>query len=389
MSLRTRTSIFDTLLLAPWLALAGIGAAGCSDAPVTGPDAGNGLVDAGAAPDAMQRTDGGVFGPLGPGVSTLAGSDEPGSMDGPREVARFRNPTNVIVGPDSHIYVADYGNDRIRRVTPDGEVSLLTHQPGFIRPFGMAFTPDGTLYVQTDGNDMGQVSVETGSIWRVDLDTGEATLVARDLGRPRGLAALSDGRLVLVDHPTHAIHLLDPEAPNPERQLLAGKPGQMGFVDAAGEDARFARPLGAVVIDDAIYVADRENHRIRKITLQGAVTTLAGTGTAASVDGPLAQAQLHGPFALARDSAGNLYASELGSMQIRKIDLASGMVTTIAGTGTAGFLDAEDPLEAQFFGLEGVAVDGEGTYLYIADGNRGQEPPELYPYHRVRRLELP
>src|SRR5690606_13579863 len=98
--------IFDTLLLIPLLALAGVAATGCSDdSPSPSPDAG-GVVDAGPggeAPDAMQRTDSGVFGPLGPGVATLAGNDEPGSMDGSREVARFRNPTNVVVGPDDSI----------------------------------------------------------------------------------------------------------------------------------------------------------------------------------------------------------------------------------------------------------------------------------------------
>jgi sugar lactone lactonase YvrE len=353
------------------------------DAGTDSPDAGTDSPDAGTdVPDAGSGSDGGM---LAEGAVTLAGSGLPGASDGPRDMAGFDNPVNVVMGPDGNIYAADFGNNSIRRITPSGMVSTLIEQSNFRRPFGMIFAADGTLYVQTDTNDTGGLSTTTGTIWRVDLDSGDATVVARNVGRPRGLAQLSDGRLVLAEGPRHSVLLLDPDAASPTPTLLAGSndAALSGYVDGTGSAARFNRPQDVVVIDDEIYVADRENHRIRKITLDGVVTTLAGSGTPGNQDGSMAQASFNRPQGLARDDAGNLYVSDLDGYRIRKIDVGSGLVTTIAGSGTPGHLDAEDPMQAQFFGLEGIDVGD--SYLYAADGSRGENEP----YHRVRRVSLP
>jgi sugar lactone lactonase YvrE len=355
---------------------------GMPDAGMDIPDGGMVMVDA-APDDGMPGIDAGM---LGEGAVTLAGSGMPGDSDGARDTASFDNPVNVVTGPDGNVYAADFGNDSIRRITPAGVVTTLTAQANFRRPFGMVFAADGTLYVQTDANDAGGLSVDTGTIWRLDLDSGEATVVVRNIGRPRGLAPLSDGRLVLAEGPRHSVLLLDPDAAAPAPTLLAGAndPQGSGHVDATGAEARFFRPQDVVVVDDEIYLADRENHRIRKITLDGVVTTLAGAGTPGSEDGSMAQATFNRPYGVAHDNAGNVYVSEVDGYRIRKIDLGSGMVTTIAGTGTPGHLDAEDPMEAQFFGLEGIDVAGD-MYLYAADGSRGEDEP----YHRIRRVSLP
>jgi sugar lactone lactonase YvrE len=351
------------------------------DADVPNPD----LPDAGAdLPDADPNLpDAGV---ITEGAVTLAGSGTAGSSDGTGAAASFQNPANVAVGPDGDIYVADFDNHLIRRVTRAGEVTTLTEQASFLRPFGLLFASDGTLYAQTDFNDLGQNGDTTGTLWRVDLDTGDATVVLRNIGRPRGLAELDDGRLVLVDTRRHSVFLLDPAADSPALMLLAGSSDVAisGFADGTGPAARFFRPLDAVVIDGEIYVTDTQNHRIRKITPGGEVTTVAGNGTASSQNGTLAQATFHLPYALAHDGAGNLYVTELGSYQIRRVDLEAGRVTTIAGTGTPGFRDAEDPLDAQFFGLEGIDFDGDEMCLYVADGSRGEDDP----YHRIRRVDL-
>jgi hypothetical protein len=348
------------------------------------PDAG--LPDA-SAPDApVPDPDPVDGGPITEGAVTLAGGAEAGSDDGFGAAASFSNPANVAVGPDGDVYVADFDNHMIRRVSPAGEVTTSTVQPGFRRPFGMLFAADGSFYVQTDANDTGAVGGTTGTLWRVDLDTGEATVVVRDIGRPRGLAELADGRLVLIDPPRHSVYLLDLDAEPLVPTLLAGSGDAMasGDADGTGAAARFSRPQEAVVIDDEIYVSDSVNHRIRKVTLDGEVTTVAGTGAAGSQDGALAQATFDRPYALARDGAGNLYVSEIAGYRIRKVDLDAGVVTTIAGTGAPGFRDAEEPLDAQFFGLEGIDVDGDGVSLYVADGNRGEEDP----FNRIRRVDL-
>jgi sugar lactone lactonase YvrE len=403
MRFRTTVSLFAASRLAASVILAaGLAQAGCSDdgpgspdvpdasTPGPRPDAGAGpdggaTVDAGPGEptvDGGPAIDGGVIDE--PGVSTLAGSDTSGDDDGVGATATFSNPAGVAVGPDGNIYITDFENDSVRMITPGGVVSTLTEQSGFDRPFGIVFGADGTLYVQTDANDMRQVNPTTGTIWRVDLDSGEATVVVRNIGRPRGIAALGDGRLVLVDNPQHTISLLDPDAASPLPVPLAGAQGQAGYVDGTGTAARFSRPMGVAVVDDEIYVADRDNHRIRKITLDGVVTTVAGSGTPGSDDGSMAEASFNKPYALAGDGAGNLYVTELDGYVVRQIALDSGTVVTIAGDGTQGFLDHEDPLMAQFFGLEGIDVDNEGIYLYVTDGSRG----EAVNHHRIRRVRL-
>ncbi|MCG8424827.1 MAG: hypothetical protein MJE77_43620 [Proteobacteria bacterium] len=324
--------------------------------------------------------------PLGDGVSTLVGSAEPGQVDGARDIARFNNPTNLIVESSGTILVADFDNGSLRRVTPEGDVTTLTHQTGFSRPFGLVSSDDGTLYVQTDANEAGQ-SIGTGTIWRIDTSSGAADMVATDLGRPRGIAELPDSTLILADYLNHTVSILDPSQATPARQLLAGAENTSAHTDATGAEARFDSPWD-LVVDGAgdVFISDRLNHCIRRITSAGVVTTLAGNGTVGTVDGPLLDAQFNEPAALAIDDAGIIYVADNGGYVVRKIDVANNVVTTIAGDGTPGYLDHEDPLQAQFFGMEGMDVVPDGSFLYIADGNRGSDIGERF--HRIRRLKL-
>jgi DNA-binding beta-propeller fold protein YncE len=322
---------------------------------------------------------GGDIGPLGDGLATLAGTGLASFLDGPRSQARFDDPANVLVASDGRVFVADYNNGAIRVAAPDGTVRTLTRQDNFARPFGLALSPDGaTLYVSTDRNDSLEQTPQTGTIWRVDLQSGAATVVASDLGRPRSIATVPDGRLVLSDNQHHTLRLLDPVsgAVSP----LAGALDQPGRVDAQGAAARFDTPYDLVVDGHGdVLVADYGNHLVRKVTLAGAVTTLAGSGAIGWADGPAGEATFDHPQGLAIDAAGTLYVSDADNFCVRK--LAGGVVTTVAGDRTAGFRDGE-PMEAQLFGLEGIDVTRDGTMLYIADGDRGEEQP----YHRVRRL---
>ncbi len=144
------------------------------------PDAG--IPDA-AGPDAAPADAGPhPMDPLGDGLSTLIGDSTAGFLNGPREFALLSNPVNVLVGPSGDIFVADFGNNAIRQITPTGETSTLVRQPGFNRPFGMVFTPGGELFVQTDRSSL---DADTGALWKVALDTGIATLELDDTGRWR------------------------------------------------------------------------------------------------------------------------------------------------------------------------------------------------------------
>lgn len=365
----------NRLLLSFGVCASLLACSGDSGSPASPSSPNNPGADGGAA-----TSDGGadpVELPLGPGVSTLAGASESGAEDGARGDARFNNPVNTLVAPDGRILVADYDNGRVRVLRPDGQTATLVRQPNFSRPFGMVFAADGTLYVETDANDMGGRSFETGTIWRVGAD-GAATPLVRDIGRPRGLAALPDGRIAMSDPEHHILRVFDPRTM--QVTDLAGAENMPGYADGAGAEARFNRPYDIVLAGDRLIVADQNNHRLRAVTLAGAVSTVAGDGMMGSTDGPAMMARFNKPQGLARDAAGNLYVTELGGYVVRRVT-AGAMVTTIAGAGRAGFRDG-DAMMARFFGLEGIDVTADGAFVYVADGNRGGNDD----YHRVRRL---
>lgn len=317
---------------------------------------------------------------LGGQVSTLSGCEDPGAIDGPRGVARFANPVNVIGGPDGVVFVADFDNDRVRVVQPDGTTSTLIEQQGFARPFGLALV-GSTLYIQTDDNDAGEHSAMTGTIWRISTSGGEPEVIVRDIGRPRGLLALPDGRIAMADYMHHALRILDPDTGQVSN--LAGAFDQEGYADGRGGSARFNGPYGLALLGDGrIAVADYFNHRIRAVSLNGDVTTLAGGGSPGDVDGRGAAARFAHPQGMTSDIAGNVYLTDTDNFSIRRIT-PSGEVTTIVG-GTSGWRDGSMS-EAQFHGLEGLDVSDDGDTLWVADGSRGEDAP----YHRVRVVELP
>jgi len=358
--------------------------AGGRDASATdaGPvDAGQrdaGGLDAGQRDAGDPNIDDGPPPPFTAGTSTLAGRALPGFVDGAREEARFADPVNVAYR-DGQVYVSDFDNNRILAIdAATHETTTVIEQAGFERPFGLAFAPDGTLYISTDNDPDGGHSQSSGSIWRVAPGGRSATLIARGIGRPRGLAVLPDGRLAATDYIHHVVELIAPATGGVT--LLAGAWDQPGFADGDAASARFSAPYGlAVRSDSTLVIADYDNHRIRLVTLDGASSTLAG-GAAGFHDGALAGALFRNPQGVAIAENGDLFVSELGNNRIRRI--ASGSIATVAGNGIAGYLDHDDPLASQLYGLEGLAVVPDGSMLYVADGGRG----ELVPFNRIRQV---
>ncbi len=318
--------------------------------------------------------------PFTRGVSTLAGAGEAGFTDGDRNVARFNNPVNVAYGSDGRVYVADFDNNKIRAVGASGNVTTIVAQNGFMRPFGLAFAPDGTLFVSTDNDKNGAHNLMSGSVWRVDLHSGTATIVANAIGRPRGIAVLGDGRLALSDDLHHVVRVLDPRTG--VIADLAGAWDATGYADGAGAAARFSTPYGiAVRHDGGLVVVDQGNDRLRLVGLDGSVTTLAGAGPG-HADGALAQARFDHPQAVVVATDGSIYVTDDNNFCVRK--LYGDTVTTVIGDGTAGYKDTDDLLAAELFGIEGLALSGDGKTLYIADGNRGNP----LPYNRIRTVNL-
>lgn len=257
-------------------------------------------------------------------VTTLAGSGTRGFGDGAGAAAKFDNPFGVAVAPNGVVHVADTYNCKIRRIAPDGTVSTFA----------------GSSYGLVDG-------VGT----------------AAKLNYPVGMAFDAASNLYVGDQYNHAIRKI---APDGTVTTLAGN-GTSGYVDGVGSAARFNKPLGiAVDAQGIVYVADNGNNRIRKITPDGTVSTLAGTGTAGFADGDSAAAMFNWPYGVAVDRNGNVYVGDTQNYRIRMIS-PDGNVSTLAGTGMWSFADGPGT-SAMFNRPNGVAIDQAGN-LYVGDQN--------------------
>jgi len=318
-------------------------------------------------------------------VSTFAGTtDIFGSADGTGAAASFNNPRDVATDSAGNVYVADEGNNTIRKITPAGVVTTLAGTAGsvgsadgtgaaasFNFPRGVTTDSAGNVYVADMFNHTvrkitpaGVVSTLAGSAGVIG--STDAAGAAASFFLPRGVATDSAGNVYVADTSNHTIRKITPVG---VVTTLAGTAGTPGSTDATGTAARFRFPRG-VATDSAgnLYVPELVNNTIRKITPAGVVTTLAGTaGSVGSADGTGAAASFNFPSGVATDSAGNVYVADSSNHIIRKITPA-GVVSTLAGTaGLTGSTDATGAA-ARFNGPFGVATDRAGN-VYVADGS--------------------
>ena len=318
-------------------------------------------------------------------VSTLAGGVTPGSADGPAVSATFRSPMGVAVDGSGNVYVADTGNNTVRAFT-GGIVSTLAGTAGtsgaadgtgakasFSAPTGLAVTAAGNLYVADTLNQTirlvkpgGIVSTWTGTAGSFG-DTN-ATAKAATFYHPQGLALDSASNLYVADASNNLVRIVNTSAVVANYAGVAGAPG---WVEGTGTAVRFNQPSGLVLdVAGNAYVADTANNVIRQLNASGVSTTLAGTGQVpGSLDGTGAGAGFNGPTDLAMDGVGNLYVVDAGNQTIRKVTPA-GVVTTIAGVaGTAGYLDGAADT-ALFDGPSALVLDQYGD-IYVADTGNG------------------
>jgi len=320
-------------------------------------------------------------------VSTLAGvAGVSGSVEGSAAAARFNSPLGIAIDSAGNLYVADTSNYTIRKVTSAGLVSTLagkTLAPGsadgsgaaarFNSPEGIAADNIGNLYVADRTNNTIRKITPTGLVSTLAgtagvLGSADGDAAAASFFDPKGIAADRAGNLYVADTRNHTIRKITPAG---QVSTLAGTARVSGTADGIGVAARFAYPEGVAVDNaDNLYVADISNHTIRKITPAGLVSTLAGNaGVSGSADGSAAAASFHSPSGIAVDSTGNLYVTDRGNHTIRKITPA-GIVSTLAGNaGALGSADGSGSA-ARLDGPEGIAVGSTGD-LYVADkGNR-------------------
>ncbi len=319
-------------------------------------------------------------------VSTFAGkAGHTGANDLYGTRARFDTPKG-ITSDGLYLYVADFNNHVIRKIdTASGRVITLAGLAGktgsndgkgsaarFNRPYGI--TTDGERLFVTDSNNH--------TIRQVDIESGEVTTLAGKVGVvgyqdgslkaarffiPEGIT--TDGRnLYVSDTHNHSIRKIDLDAG--QVSTLAGLSGAPGLLDDTGNKARFSYPKGITTDGRNLYVVDFGNHRVRKIIINSAaVSTLAG-GDAPGLEGDAGQKQVEDrfnyPTGITTDGH-YLYVVDTFNRTIRKVSMASGAISTIAGKAEAEGENDGTGAEARFRDPVGITTDGNA--LYVTDSN--------------------
>ena len=308
-------------------------------------------------------------------VSTLAGSaGNPAYADGIGAAARFDYPYSVAVDASGAVYVADFSNHCIRKVTPAGVVTTLAGAAGnpgyadgtgtnaqFNCPRSVAVDASGTVYVAETGNNCirkvtaaGVVSTLAGSAGNPGYADGTNTVA--QFNSPQGMAVDVNGNVYVADNGNNCIRMVTPAG---VVSTLVGST-TCGFADGTGVAAQFNGPTGvALDASGTIYVSDCNNCCIRRVTPAGVVTTLAGLAeNSGYADGTGTAARFRYPSNVALDANGTVYVADQGNNHIRMVTPA-GVVTTLASAAV------------QFNGSTGVAVDGSGT-VYVADSGNSR-----------------
>lgn len=279
-------------------------------------------------------------------VTTLAGTGVAGYLDGPGSIAKFNAPSDLCADDSGNIYVSDFENQYIRKISADGNVSTVAGN-------GIAGYADGNA-------------------------------TAAEFNYPRGICIDAQRNLFIADSWNHRIRKIDV---NGNVSTLAGysdtigvqSPG--GYADGSDTTARFNVPCG-MSIDSLgnLYLADAYNHRIRKISPSGFVTTVAGTGpTGASsggfLDGDTSVARLNTPTEVFISKGGKIFIGDTYNNRIRLV--SNGTVSTVAGNGIQGYVDGIGT-DASFAHPRGLVLDAEESHVYVCDGNN----------HVIRKISL-
>ncbi|MDE2889980.1 MAG: FG-GAP-like repeat-containing protein [Gemmatimonadota bacterium] len=328
-------------------------------------------------------------------LRTVAGTGgEQGSFGGdgdPATDAFLNAPRNVAVDASGMFYISDTGNNRVRRVGSDGAIHTIAGNGiGFATgtggpaadaslggPRGLALTPGGDLIIaEQSAHIVRRIDVQTGNIlafagkdipgYGGDGRPG----VNANLSGPMGVAADSMGNVWIAERFNHRVRKLDSTG------IITTVAGsfQEGFSGDGGPAtlAALNGPRGVAADEHGrVYIADTGNHRIRMVDTDGTISTVAGTGESGfSRDGgPAASTVLSSPDDVAVDNKGHLYIADTGNHRVRVIDLNLGIIQTVAGTGVAGFdLPGGAGTETSLNGPSGVAIGPDGR-VYIADTN--------------------
>jgi sugar lactone lactonase YvrE len=314
-------------------------------------------------------------------VTTLVGTAGTGYAEGAPSVAKIYYPVGVAADLYGNIYIADNGNNRIRKIASDGTVSTLAGsgamalqdgtgaQASFNCPQALTTDAQGNVFVSDSGNNCIRKITPAGVVTTL---YGCSTATLQDgtglnarFNHPEDLKFDDQGNLFVADAYNHVLRKIQP---NGYVSTYVGS-GVAGSADGIGTSATFDQ-LWGVAIDPQgnLYVTDRYNQVIRKIDASRNVTKYAGNGVANTADGTGTLAGFNQPIGIACDAQGYLYVVDAASSKIRKIS-PNAVVTTIAGSGVNAEGDGTG-LAAKFWTPHGMAIDSQGK-LYVVDYSGG------------------
>ena len=308
-------------------------------------------------------------------VSTVAGTGVLGHADGSAATASFANLASIATDTAGNIYIADAFNNRIRKLSKDGQVSTVagSGEPGdadgaasrasFFYPLGIALDNKGAIYVADTRNNLIR-KIFGGFVTTIAGKSTHHVLPLKSmvqLDNPSGIVVSAAGDIFFSDWGNDLIRKIDTTG---AVTVYAGR-GSPGLVDGRADTAAFYLPWG-LTADSAgnLYVADCYNNAIRKISNNGLVTTIAGHSKRGKVNGKGTTASFYKPAALYIDNHHILYVADAGNNLVRTI-AEDGTVSTLAGSGKRGNKDGPDTL-ASFFKPSGITA-GKNGVVYVAD----------------------
>ncbi len=330
-------------------------------------------------------------------ISTVAGGNGPGfSGDGgPAAAARLQRPTGAAIAADGSLYVADTGNQRIRRVAPDGTIATIAGGrvgssgdggPAALAllsdPDDLGIALDGSVYVSDQGNDRVRRIAPDGTITTIagtgepgfSGDGGHATRAR--LSGTTAVVCESDGTWYLCEHRNMRIRKVTPDG------IITTVAGNGEAADAGDGGpalrASFDEPVDVALLPDGSFlVADHNNHRIRRVAPDGTITTVAGTGRRGydGDGGPAAEARLRNPTDVVAAPDGTWYIADGNNHAIRRV-APDGTITTVAGTGRRGYSGDGGPATAAELSYPSEIVVAPDGCLYVADADN----------HAIRRI---
>jgi sugar lactone lactonase YvrE len=323
-------------------------------------------------------------------VTTFAGNPAAsGSTDASGTAATFSQPQGIAIDTAGNLFVADSANGTIRKVTSAGVVTTFAGSPStgsadgspanarFAGPAGVALDNSGNSFVADAQNGTIRIVSASGATATFagaagNFGSSDGTSNNAHFYAPQSTAVDSSGNVYVSDTANHTIRKISSAG---AVTTLAGSPGANGIADGTSANARFNYPRGLKAdASGNLYVADSQNHTIRKITPAGVVTTIAGlAGYPGNIDGTSAgtgtnTARFNAPTGLAVDASGNVFVADTGNQVIRKIT-SGGVVSTLCGLpGSFGSADGTNNA-ARFNQPQDIVVDFSGNLYVLDTGN--------------------